>query len=87
VIGIRAETALHCFMLLDHTAELREIAKRIAREAPGAAPGRVEAYEADAFLCPNRWVAQGARSQLFFIAREEIGDRLRCDACHSEFVV
>ena len=69
MIGIRAETALHCFMLLDHTAELREIAKQIAREAPGAAPGRVEAYEADAFLCPNCWVAQGARSQLFFIVR------------------
>ena len=74
-------------MNVDHRIHLREIANRIAREAAGPAPARVEAYDADAFLCPNCWVAQGARAQLFFVAREEVGDRLRCDACHAEFVV
>jgi len=74
-------------MHADHRIQLREIADRIAPEASGGAPARVEAYDADAFLCPNCWVAQGARSQLFFVSREEVGDRLRCDACHAEFVV
>ncbi len=70
----------------DHKVQLREIAEKIARDLPLAAPDRVEAYEADAFLCPNCWVKQGAKSQLYFVERDEIGDKLRCDACHSEFV-
>ncbi len=72
-------------MNVDHKVQLRAIANRIAREAAGPAP--VEAYDADAFLCPNCWVVQGASAQLFFVAREEVGDRLRCEACHAEFVV
>jgi hypothetical protein len=32
-------------------------------------------------------VRQGAKSQLYWVDREEVGDRLRCDACHAEFVV
>lgn len=70
----------------DHRIQLREIAHRIARDLPAASPARVDAYEADAFLCPDCWVKRGARSQLYFVARDDIGDRLRCDACHSEFV-
>jgi len=73
-------------MHADQRVELREIAAEIARDVPGATPARVEAYEVDAYLCPNCWVKGGARSQLYFVAREEVGDRLRCDACHSEFV-
>ena len=73
-------------MHADHRLQLREIAQRIARDLAVAAPDRVEAYEADAFLCPNCWVKQSARSQLFFVSRDDVGDRLRCDACHSEFV-
>ena len=73
-------------MHADHRIQLREIADKIARDLPGSPPARVEAYEADAFLCPNCWVRQGARSQLFFVSRDDAGDRLRCDACHSEFV-
>ncbi|MFZ2018748.1 MAG: hypothetical protein WAU90_08760 [Methyloceanibacter sp.] len=65
---------------------MREIAAKIARDVPGATADRVKAYEADAYLCPNCWVKGAPRSQLFFVAREEVGDRLRCDACHSEFV-
>ncbi len=70
----------------DHRVQLREIAAKIAREAPGATPARVETYDADAFLCPNCWVKGGARSQLYFVSRDDVGDRLRCDACHAEFV-
>lgn len=73
-------------MHTDHRVQLREIAQRIARDLPVASADRVEAYEADAFLCPNCWVKQGARSQLFFVSRDDVGDRLRCDVCHSEFV-
>jgi hypothetical protein len=73
-------------MHADQRVELREIAAKIARDVPGATPARVEAYEADAYLCPNCWVKGAPRSQLYFVAREEVGDRLRCDACHSEFV-
>jgi len=72
-------------MHADHRIQLREIAQKIARD-PGAQPDRLQAYEADAFLCPNCWVKQGARSQLYWVSREEVGDRLCCDACHSEFV-
>lgn len=50
-------------MHADHRVQLREIAQRIARDLPVASADRVEAYEADAFLCPNCWVKQGARSQ------------------------
>lgn len=73
-------------MHADHRLQLREIAAKIARDVPGATPARVKAYEADAYLCPNCWVKGAPRSQLYFVAREEVGDRLRCDACHSEFV-
>ena len=86
MIRTRGETALLSSMRADHRVQLREIAQRIARDLPGAAPNRVAAYEADAFLCPNCWVKQGARSQLFFVSRDDVGDTLRCDACHSEFV-
>jgi hypothetical protein len=71
----------------DQRAQLREIAHRIAHEAASGARGEANLYEADAFLCPKGWVRQGARSQLYWIDREEVGDRLRCDACHAEFVV
>jgi len=71
----------------DQRAQLREIAHRIAHEAASGARGEVNVYEADAFLCPNCWVRQGAKSQLYWVDREEVGDRLRCDACHAEFVV
>jgi hypothetical protein len=74
-------------MYSDHRVQLREIASVIARDLPSGARGVLKAYDADSFLCPNCWVRQGAKSQLYWIEREEVGDRLRCDACHAEFVV
>jgi len=73
-------------MRADHKVQLREIAKRIAGNVPSATAARLGAYDADAFLCPNCWVRLGARSQLYWIDRDDVGDKLRCDACHSEFV-
>jgi hypothetical protein len=74
-------------MHTDQRAQLREIAYRIAHEVASSARGEAKVYDADAFLCPNCWVRQGARSQLYWVDREEVGDRLRCDNCHAEFVV
>ena len=70
----------------DHKAQLREIALSIARGLPADARRQVETYDAEAFLCPNCWVKQGARSQLYWVSRDEVGDRLHCDTCHGEFV-
>jgi hypothetical protein len=75
------------FMHADQRVQLREIASGIANDLPSGTKGDLKAYDVDAFLCPNCWVRQGAKSQLYWVDREEVGDRLRCDACHAEFVV
>ncbi|MGE5260162.1 MAG: hypothetical protein ACM3MH_04700 [Actinomycetota bacterium] len=74
-------------MHTDQRAQLREIASGIAKDLPSGTKGDLKIYDVDAFLCPNCWVRQGAKSQLYWVDREEVGDRLRCDACHAEFVV